>query len=309
MARDVMVIDLSSFAWKTYKTFDKGLCKHTGSLMSSDNGGATRLVLFGGHDGASFTNRVTVLPTDPIFEFVSLSFPRQKEQLANIPGLPETKIDKENALVHNTEGIHVQPGMLAEHVQMIETSLELLTQQLEIIDKDMLVGFADTLEVILQKARDELGVREMQAKRKKNKPRVKFGEVQVRSYDRAVGHGSVPSSGGPALGIDSTFQEQLLRRLSSYENLRQLSRACREDYMKTGYRSPQERAKILEKHGTSRPSMELNMKETHMVKKSRQETADCVSGVLISEAGLLPTVIGDMRFRESEDFENKKSRK
>jgi hypothetical protein len=79
--------------------------------------------------------------------------------------------------------------------------------------------------------------------------------------------------------------------------------------MKTGYRSPQERAKILEKHGTSRPSMELNMKETHMVKKSRQETADCVSGVLISEAGLLPTVIGDMRFRESEDFENKKSRK
>ncbi len=96
---------------------------------------------------------------------------------------------------------------------------------------------------------------------------VGFGEVNVREHQRAVGHGNVTSDGGPALGIDSKvrvlcifltftiqthkrshthtrpilsqYADRLMRRLSSYENLRAAVRVPRQEFMKSGYKGPE----------------------------------------------------------------------
>ena len=306
MCLDLSIIDLSTFSWKTYQSYSKGCCKHSGNLVKIKN--RESIAFIGGHDGTSFCNSINSIPVDPIYDFVSENFPRISNQKP-VLALAEEKIDKENALVHNTKGIHVQPGMLEAHVGAIESSLQLITQQLQIFDTDMLRAFSETLSVVHKKASDELAVREMQSERKKAKKGVRFGQVEIKEHERVVGHASVPSDGGPALGMgpakemDSKYADKLMRRLSSYENLRMLTRVTREEYMRQGHVTASQRKAMLERSGASRPSMELNMTETRAVKQSRVEAQECSGALLISEAGLLPTTSGDMRFRQSEEWQ------
>lgn len=118
----------------------------------------------------------------------------------------------------------------------------------------------------------------------------------MREHKRAVGHGNVTSDGGPALGLDAKYADRLMRRLSSYENLRAAVRVNRQDYMKAGYVAPSERGKLLMQAGSSRPSMELNIQEIAQVKQARAEAANCPAAVIISEAGLLPAN-GNLKFK------------
>ena len=308
MAKDLSIIDLSTFSWKTYQMYEKGCCKHSGNLAKlAKLNNREALIFIGGHDGTSFNADVKSVPVDPIYDFVSQNFPRLTNTQP-VLALPEEKIDKENALVHNTNGIHVQPGMLAAHVEAIVSSMELVTQQMQLFDDDMLKSFADSLQLVLHKAQNELSVREMQRQRKKAKAGVRFGQVEVREHERGVGHASVPSDNGPALGLgpakesDQQYADRLMRRLSSYENLRNLTRVHREEYMRQGHLNANQRAALLARSGTSRPSMELNMAETRKVKASRHEAQECTAALLISEAGLLPTSDGDLKFRQSEEW-------
>ncbi len=289
MCKEVLIIDLASLKWMVYGKLNLVRCKHTTNIVNN------MLLLFGGHDGTSFTNVFAKLETEPICEFISAQTSPAVPPSLQLPTLPDVPIDKENALVYNTEGVHVQPEMLAAHVDAIGRSLVEIMQHMELLDDDLLGGLIDHMDTALAKARSERELRELRSQRKKVKG-VTFGEVSVREHKRAVGHGNVTSDGGPALGLDAKYADRLMRRLSSYENLRAAVRVNREDYMKAGYVAPSERGKLLLQCGSSRPSMELNMQEIAELKQARAEAASCPAAVIISEAGLLPAN-GNLKFK------------
>lgn len=302
MCKDVLLIDLSSMRWLTYGKTDMLRCKHTTNLVRNS------LLLFGGHDGSAFLNVFAKLDTDPLFEFLNASNPRESMGPA-MPGIslqpqPEVPIDKENALVYNTEGLHVKPDLLMSQAQAVASALDHLSGQMSMFEDEPLDELIETLETALRKARNEKEVRRMQRERKRAKGGVRFGEVSVREHKRAVGHGAVTSDGGPALGMDSRYVDKLMRRLSSYENLKDAVRVPREEYMRSGYVTPQDRARLLLSSGASRPSMEQNMQEIARTKDSRAESSMCAAAVVMSEAGLLPTASGNIKFRPDEAKNN-----
>lgn len=175
MCKEVLVIDLASMRWMTYGKLNLVRCKHTTNLV----GGL--LFLFGGHDGTCFTNVFAKLEIEPICEFISAQF--QDGSSSSVPpvlhlpaALPDVPIDKENALVYNTEGVHVQPEMLAAHVDAIGRSLVEILQHMELLDDELLAGLLDHMDTALAKARSERELRELRSQRKKAKG-VTFGEV------------------------------------------------------------------------------------------------------------------------------------
>ncbi len=301
MTKELLLFDLADMRWYIYGKMDVVRCKHTTNVMKN------QLVAVGGHDGTGFSNSFARLEIEHLFQFLSANAPRPSEAAAaaatagtfQIQPMPQVAIDKENALVYNTEGAHVQPHLLEAHVDDLAKSLDLVTQHMQLMDDDVLQYFLAQVETVFAKVKAETEVRAMHSKRKKAKKGVKWGEIAVREHKRAVGHDAVPSDGGPALGMDSKYAAGLLRRLSSYENLREAVRVGRQEYMKAGHVAPKDREKLLIEAGSSRPVIWDNIQETAAVKKTRAEAAQCPQAVIISEAGLLPTN-GNIKFRPSE---------
>jgi hypothetical protein len=207
MCKDVLIIDLASMRWMVYAKVNLVRCKHTTNIFGN------KLMLFGGHDGVAFTNILAHFEIEPICDFVSSQC--QTASSASIvptlqlPSLPDVPIDKENALVYNTEGVHVQPEMLAAHVDAIGRSLVEIMQHMELLDDEILANLIDHMDTAVTNARSERELRELRSQRKKAKG-VTFGEVNVREHKRAVGHGNVTSDGGPALGLDPKYWDFLL---------------------------------------------------------------------------------------------------
>lgn len=290
MCKDIALIDLSCMRWLSYSKTDMLRCKHTTNLMPSGN----VLLSFGGHDGRSFLNTTARMDLEPIFQFVMSNAPPKvvlvPEDISIAKADDTRLIDKENAIVYNQAGTHVRPDLLAQQVETLLQSVAFFSsQQLPIMDDEILTKMQEALQLALQKTTNELDVREKKKARKRTKGTVRFGEVAVREHKRAVGHGNVTSDGGPALGIDTQYADRLMRRLSSYENLRAAVRVPRQEYMKTGYKAPEERYALLNESGASRTSMDLNMRESAQIKEDRKESSNCIAAVLMSEAGLLPS--------------------